>query len=285
MRRIRSSSLLALVFMGVLAAPVGAAQASAPSYLSSQPSDGEALHQAPDRVQVTFSEPIDGSSELTVEDSCGRTLDDGDVVIDANTMSVGIRLEPSGHYIASYVAKGLAGGLTGETEGKFHFEVHSGTPCDKNGGRGHKDHDNDRDDEKQGRHGDNKKGRHGGDGGGSGNEDHSSMSDASGSSADSGTTGTDDAGHAAMSGAGGGSGGQGGQHGNKKVEGHGQDEGPGGGHGDLLDLVNHPDGRTQAAGAAAPFGAPNGTAVLLALGLSLGLGVLGGGFLRVSAAR
>lgn len=296
MRRIRSSSLIAMVFVAVLAIPAGAAQPAAPSYVSSEPADGEKLHQAPARVEVTFNEPLDESSDLTVKDSCGRTVDDGNVQVEANTISVGIKLKPSGQYVVSYDATGLAG-ITGTNAGSFQFEVHGGSDCGGSRGGGHGGHkkngggndggggnDNNGAGGNHGTHG-------GGDGSGSGSggsgQDHSSMTGhGSGSSGGhSATTPTGDGGgHSGMDHAGRG-GKQGGKHSNK----HGKGQGKGhedGSHG-LLDILkeNEADGRTTAAGEAGPFGPPDGTAVLLALGLSLGLGVLGGWFLRMSGAR
>lgn len=296
MRRIRSSSLIAMVFVAVLATPAGAAQSAAPSYVSSEPADGEKLHQAPDRVEVTFNEPLDQSSDLTVKDSCGRTVDDGDVQVDANTMSVGIDLKPSGHYVVSYAATGL-GGITGTNADSFHFEVHMGSACDgsKGGHGGHKKKRGGGNNGGGGNHGGHDggggsgsgDGNHGGNHGGGSGADHSSTTDhgSASSGGHSATTHTrDGGGHSGMNHAGRG-GKQGGKHSNKHGKGHGKGH-QDGAHG-LLDILkqNEADGSTTASGEAGPFGPPDGTAVLLALGLSLALGVLGGWFLRMSGAR
>lgn len=288
MRSIRSSSVIALLFVAVLAVPAGAAQSAAPTYVSSEPSKGEKLHQAPDRVEVTFNEPLDASSDLTVKDSCGRAVDDGDVEVEANTIGVGIKRQPSGHYAVTYVATGI-GGITGTTEGSFHFEVHAGAACGKSGdGGGHGNHEDDKDDGGGG--GGGKHEGHGsgdGSGGGGSGGGHSSMDDPGSGSGDHSAP-THSAGrgdnsnmrHSDATGRG-----HKGKHGNKKGKGHG------GGHGDgahgLIDALkkNENDGRTLAAGEGTPFGAPDGTAVMLALGLSLALGVLGGWFLRLSGGR
>lgn len=289
MRSIRSSSLIAMVFVALLAIPAGAAQSVAPAYVSSEPGAGEEVHNAPERVEVTFSEPLDESSRLTVKDTCGRRLDDGNVSVDANTMTVGIRLKPSGRYMVDYVAKGL-GGLTGQKHGGFGFDVHRGTPCDGSGdGHGnHNDGGGKKDDGKHdGRQGDGSGGnRHGGNHGGGSGQDHSTMTGPG--SGGSGHSATNHAGgggrHANMNHDRGGKKG-GGKHSNKHGKGHGKGH-QDGSHG-LLDILeqNEADGTTTAAGEGGPFGPPDGTAVLLALGLSLGLGVLGGWFLRMSGAR
>lgn len=277
MRKIGSSSVMAVAFVAMLAAPVAAAQSSAPTYVGSSPEDGEELHQAPERVEVTFSEPLDASSELTVEDSCGRTVDDGNVTVDVNTITVGISRKPSGHYIATYVAKGIAG-LTGETKGSFHFEVHAGEPCGDSGKNRHGHHDKKKDRDHD-RHRD-------GSGDDNGDMDHSGASGHSSGGHDAGDSGT----HSGATHTGGTA-----DHSGMKAGGHGNDHGKRGKHGSkhgdgahgLIDALkkNDPDGGTLASGEAGPFGPPNGVAVLAALGLSLSLGVVGGWYLRVTGGR
>ena len=274
MRKIGSSSVMAVAFVALLAAPVAAAQSAAPTYVSSSPSNGEELHQAPEQVEVTFNEPLDSSSELTVEDSCGRTVDDGNVSVDTNTISVGISLKPSGHYIATYVAKGI-GGLTGETKGSFHFEVHAGSPCGKSGG-GHGDHDKNKNGDHD-RHRDDNDDDHM-DHGDDSSDDHSSTGhDSNGSGTHSGsshTGGTMD--HSDMNDK---------RHGKKHGTRHGNKHGKGHGKDHSAAENDEPDGSTVASGDGGPFGPPNGLAVLTALGLSLSLGVIGGWYLRVSGGR
>jgi methionine-rich copper-binding protein CopC len=121
--------VLAAMAVGFLLALTGGGVAhAAPTYLSSEPADGERVHKPPKRVSITFSEPLDASSTITVRDHCGRTLSNGNVRIQVNEMSVGITKRPSGHYIVTYTAVGLAG-ITGSTKGNFGFRVHAGKSC------------------------------------------------------------------------------------------------------------------------------------------------------------
>lgn len=276
----RFSSCIAAAFIAALVVAPASAGEIAPEYVSSEPSDGEELHRAPDRVEVTFSEPLDESSELAVEDGCGRTVDDGQVAVDGNTISVGISKKPSGHYQVSYSASGLAG-ITGTTNGGFHFMVHFGEKCSGDGGGGHANHGgkkkNDKNDGHDGHGGNTGGGSH--DGSGSG--DHST----SDHSTTTGTTHGDDhmtTSDHSMSGPGDRN--EHNKHGNR----HGKNKR----HGKHRDHVKQPqepdDGATDdptfAAGDGAPI-EPDGRAVLFALVFSLALGSVGGWFLRVSAAR
>ena len=121
--------VLAAMAVGFLLALIGGGVAlAAPTYLSSQPADGERVHKPPKRVTITFSEPLDASSTMTVRDHCGRTLDNGNVQVEVNEMSVGIAKKPGGHYIVTYTAVGLAG-VTGSAKGNFGFKVHAGKSC------------------------------------------------------------------------------------------------------------------------------------------------------------
>jgi methionine-rich copper-binding protein CopC len=109
----------------------------APEYVSSEPAKGEELHEAPERVEITFSEPLDPSSDLAVADDCGRRVDDGDVEILATQMSVGVAKQPAGKYTVRYSAVGLAG-ATGSSRGDYSFTVHAGPACP--GGSAHQGH-------------------------------------------------------------------------------------------------------------------------------------------------
>lgn len=277
----RFSSCIAAAFIAALVVAPASAGEMAPQYVSSQPSDGEELHRAPDRVEITFSEPLDESSELTVEDGCGRTVDDGAVTVDGNSISVGIALKPSGHYQVSYSATGLAG-VTGTSEGGFHFMVHLGPKCSGDGGGGHDGHGGRKNEDGKGEGHDGHGGNSGGGGhDGGGSEDHST----SGHDTTAGTTHDDD--HMATSDhsmSGGGEHRKSGEHGKR----HSRDKGHGGTHGKHGDQPQPSDDTgedpTFAAGDGAPV-EPDGRAVLFALAFSLTLGCVGGWFLRVSAAR
>jgi methionine-rich copper-binding protein CopC len=135
MRRIVVVGCLAFVLASVPA--VAALAQAAPQMTASDPEDGAQLHEAPDTVSATFNEPLDESSKMVVEDHCGNRLDDGNVTVSVNELSVGIAKKPAGHYIVTFAATGV-GGVTGNTNGTFSFEVHAGTEC--TGGSGHHHH-------------------------------------------------------------------------------------------------------------------------------------------------
>ncbi|HJR44645.1 MAG TPA: copper resistance CopC family protein [Actinomycetota bacterium] len=278
MRVLRNTGIVAAGFLVALSIPAGAAPARtlAPGYVSSEPEDGAMLDHPPEQVEVTFDEPLDPESTLRVEDECGRQIDDGDVTVQVNQMTVGIELTPSGDYTVKWLAKGIAG-ATGQDTGSFSFMVHHGPACDGGGGGGHDGHG----------------GGGGGAGGGGGHEGHEGgggggdMDEHGGHESTAGTdhgsmdhsTSEMDHGagrHADM------------DHGQMK---HGQMK-----HGKKKNgkHANHkrpkaPTTPAENPPSADPGGdppiAPNGAAVMLALGLSLALGGVGGWFLRVSGVR
>jgi methionine-rich copper-binding protein CopC len=134
----RACSLLGTTLLVLLWASHALA-AGAPQYVSSDPAKGESLHEAPERVEVTFSEPLDPSSDMAVSDECGRRVDDGQVEVVATQMSVGIEKQPAGKYTVEYTAVGI-GGVTGSAGGSYSFSVHRGPTCP--GGPGHGGHGN-----------------------------------------------------------------------------------------------------------------------------------------------
>ena len=140
MRKLATGAL-ALLLLSFAAAPA-LAKAIAPQKQSSDPSDGAKLHEAPERVEVTFNEPLDPSSKLGITDDCGNQIDDGSTEVDGMSMSVGVAKKPSGPYHVEYTAEGLAG-VTGEGTGHFTFTVHAGTSCDGSKGNHHPTHPTD----------------------------------------------------------------------------------------------------------------------------------------------
>ncbi|MDQ3987497.1 MAG: copper resistance protein CopC [Actinomycetota bacterium] len=104
------------------------AQQTGPEPVSSKPEDGETVHRAPDRVEMTFSEPLDESSNITVYDECDRVVS-ADTDVSTNEMSAPLTLKPSGHYRVEWEATGLAG-ASGTNRGDFDFHAHLGDPCD-----------------------------------------------------------------------------------------------------------------------------------------------------------
>jgi methionine-rich copper-binding protein CopC len=125
---------LALLVVGFfLMSAVASAASAAPQRLASDPQEGAELDEPPERVSITFSEPLLEGSELQVLDECGRRVDDDLPQIMANVMSVGIVEESSGTYRVSYTAVGP----TGTGTGRFTFTVHGGAACDPASGDHH----------------------------------------------------------------------------------------------------------------------------------------------------
>lgn len=125
---------LALLVVGFfLMSAVASAAAEAPRRLASDPQEGAELDAPPERVSITFSEPLLEGSELQVLDECERRVDDDSPQITANEMSVGIVEESSGTYGVSYTAVGP----TGTGTGGFTFTVHGGEACDPASGDHH----------------------------------------------------------------------------------------------------------------------------------------------------
>ena len=278
-RLARLALALALGAAPVLVAmPAGAAGPESPRYVTSDPGDGAEVDSAPSRVTVTFSEPLDSSSTLHVYDECGTAVDAGDTQVLGSRMDVGIARSPSGHYTAVYLAKGF-GGATGETKDDFSFHVASGSPC---GGASAHHH-----------HGGGEEG-HGGHEGG--HDDHSghegSHSGHSGTSHEghSGHEGTSHSGHETHAGHdahGAGhtdhAAGEHHHHGGVGLPGVTDLTGKGSGDGEDGDAGRGLVPPRLAAGGGAGGLAPTGRSVLIALGLSMALGALGGWVLRASA--
>ena len=130
MRPLRS--VLAVLATGLLAAwPLAATAGAAelaPTYQSSSPDRDAKVHEAPEDVRVTFSEPLDPSSVMNVLDECGNEIDSGPATVQLNEMIVGIGKTPSGIYTVVYRAVGI-GDVTGTTASSFEFTVHSGESC------------------------------------------------------------------------------------------------------------------------------------------------------------
>lgn len=268
MRRLLVGACAALFLMAA-AAPGLAAEHVAPEYVSSEPEEGATVHEAPEQVEVEFSEPLDESSSLAVVDDCGRQLDDGSTEVSGNSMSIGIELTPSGDYHVEYLARGIEG-LTGETEGHFLFTVHAGKPCDGKSDHGH--HGDDGDNEK-GHDGHNKKDQHGTPHDGEHGADHEA--DRSGSGAEHtdhtmGTTGAMHTDHKANN-----------KHGKGKHDAHARHsnepkENGVAAPGDVPGITSSDTARELLARA-------DSGALLAALALCAALGILGGVILRSSA--
>jgi methionine-rich copper-binding protein CopC len=236
-----------------------AAQA-APGYLTSQPEDQEKSAEAPENVQIVFDQPLDLDGILVVVDACEKRVDDGNVAIVGNTISVGIERAPSGLYVAVWRVK-APGGVGGEGAGRIEFTVTSGKACGAvprthgnhgggNGGGGDGEHDG--------------HGSGGGSGGGK-HEDHTS-------SADSGTHGD----HATTLAAGGD---HDSPHGNGNGKGHGAHGKQGEGNEPRSDqvLASQPNLASPLGDVADPV---SGSVVLASLLIALAMGVVGGWMIR-----
>lgn len=288
----RRSSIVCAIAAGTLAlAPFSAAlAAAAPQYISSDPANGAELHEAPESVSVSFSEPLDAESELRVF-ACGKRVDEGNSTVTLNQLEVSLASGPTGLYEARWVAEGF-GGVTGSSAGLIEFSVgHGDVSC---GGSGH------------GRHGGSGKGHGGGgeghsgsgsghEGGGSGQSGSGNSHSGSGSShSGSGTSGSHSSGSTHSSGghSGGassssdhgsgkhssGSGKHGSGHGEGKDKGHGEGHGSSGSETTGEETAGNPN---FAADGPLPITTPEAGAVLLALFACIGLGVTGGWLARL----
>lgn len=253
----------------MLAGSAGAAE-RAPQYQSSEPADGEELHQAPSEVTVTFSEPLDASSQLAVTDECGNDIDDGATEVFGTDMTIGIRATPSGKYRVDYQATGIAG-ITGTTRGRFSFVVHAGKSCD--GAGGHEGHGGG--EEGRGGHG----GHAGNGNGGTGHEghdrpEHEGHSPAPGHDPSGGDHSMHDVGDGTP-------GDRGGRHGGN---GHARRHGPGDQPPRMTTDPVDPNVLAAPDSAVSPVPA-SVEAVLAALVLAAAFGSLGGILLRMTASR
>ena len=254
--------LLALAVIGWAAAPALAA----PQVLSTDPEEGAQLHKAPPQVTIEFSEPLEDSSDIEVEDGCGNRVDDNDVTIGgtlSNELSVGLRHTA---YHGTYKVTYIGTGVTGTTSDSYTFDVHAGKSCDDSGG-GHRGH---------GGNG------HGGNGhGGNGHGGHDGNGEGKGGHGGDGHGGGgDDVDHGSMSG-------HDGDH-KKMGGGHARHDRKPGKHDKHKrhQQEGDGDGDTQAPQAGdeipVPTDIPTGTTVVLGLGLAVLMGALGGWVLRVS---
>lgn len=250
-----SACLLALLFAFSFAAPALAA----PEYQSSEPAEGASLGSAPAEVSITFSEPLDDSSTMSVENECGREVDSGIVIVEFNEMSVDITQgHYSGDYTVKYSASGV-GGVTGTTNGSFSFNVSSGHPCGPDHDKNH-EHGNENKEHEHGKkeHGHGGPGDHGAEHGNGEHVDHSTMAHSS-THTDHSAMGDDHTMHT-----------DGKKHGEHSKHGSPSDE-----HGD-----QHGGRSGSFASSPLPELPADGRAALLALLLCAGLGVVGGVFLR-----
>lgn len=266
------ASFLAVLMVGWMAAPALAA----PTVISTNPEEGAEMHEPPGEVTIGFSEPLQGSSGLTVKDDCGSKVSEGEgriVGMAMNELNVIIGNAPHrGTYTVEYVATGV----TGTATGSYTFIVHGGTNCDGTQGGGDGGHHG-------GGQGGNKGGgtgggNHGGSHGGSGGGDHSGTGGSHDGSGDGDHSGSGD--HSGMSSS------------NHDMSKHGE-------HQDMNHKGskkdrhrNHRNGRNQGGGNP-PLAAgdndggvsdiPTGTTVVISLGLAILMGVVGGWVLRVAA--
>ena len=273
MRRLSIASSIAA---GILAlAPFSAAVAApAPQYTSSDPADGAELHEAPETVSVTFTEPLDAKSELKVF-ACGKRVDSGTSSVTLNKLEVDLASGPTGKYQARWIATGFAG-ITGNSEGSIDFTVgHGNVSCDGSGhGPGHGSGKG------SGHQGSGHQGsEHGSGHQGSGNESsgHQGSSHQSGSgSTHSGSGHTSGSSSHGTDHSAGGNGHSGKGHGDGK-----EDSGHGSGHGaeQPEDAAGNPNFASN--DGPLPIPTPEAGAVLLALFACVGLGITGGWLARL----
>ena len=121
-------SAMATVF--VLATSPAFAGPESPMLLQADPADGAKLQTAPDKITLTFDEPLDiAYSRIEVYDSCGNRVDKGGAQATAVQMSVPLGKAPKGKFKVYYVASMYPKGATGQTTGYLNFTVTSGKAC------------------------------------------------------------------------------------------------------------------------------------------------------------
>lgn len=274
------ASILALALVSWSAAPALAA----PQMLSSDPEEGAQLHKPPARVSVTLSEPLTGESDIKVTDDCGVVVSVGEAKVGGmanNELSIAVGDAP--HH-GTYLVQWYGTGVTGTGSGRFTFTVHAGTGCDGGSGSGgHEGHGGD--------------GDSGGSGNGGGHDGHSGGNDGGGGSGHAGHSGSGSGmgnhsgmtNHTNMSDHSGSGHSGSGRHdgGGKKGRGHGKNHGK---HkGDHGDHQGNQQGNGDDVIAGGPFGPPadipTGTTVVIALGLAVLMGAVGGWVLRVATPR
>lgn len=267
MRKLATGAYAALLVL--LAAAPAVAQAAPPQYQSSEPSEGATVHEAPDRIEVTFDQPLDEDSVLTVFDECDRRIDDGNTDVSGSSMSVALDEKPAGHYHVEYVAVGI-GGITGENEDHFTFTAHGGPSCDGTG-NGHKN----------GHGNGNGNGHKNGHGNGTGNGHGSGHGNGAGHDDTGHSTGTD---HTTDHGSGAGPahGGHDDSTAKSAASGH---SGGHAGNGSRASAAGDFDGITSSDTARRLLTRANSTTLLISLALCVGLGILGGTVLRATGSR
>jgi methionine-rich copper-binding protein CopC len=267
MRKLLTGSYAALLVLLVAAPAV--AQAAPPQYQSSEPSDGATVHEPPDRIEVTFDQPLDEASNLTITDGCDRRIDDGATEVSGSSMSVALEQKPSGEYHVAYVARGI-GGLTGTSDGHFTFTAHAGESCGKGGGAHHPgmnhpgNHDPGKGTENHGKHGNDHSGT-----------DHSSTGHSSTdhSGTDHSTASGHDDGHSS---------GTGSSH-DEQGAGHSNGNHSNGNH--TTAAADDFDGITSSDTSRNLLTRANSTTLLISLFLCAALGILGGAVLRATNAK
>ncbi|MDY6808263.1 MAG: copper resistance protein CopC [Actinomycetota bacterium] len=93
--------MMGVLLMGTVLAPMAAAHSQA---VSSDPDDGATVRSGPQRVTVTFNEPLQESfAVLTVVGPDGRYWQEGDPTVTGSELSVALReLGPAGTYTLNY---------------------------------------------------------------------------------------------------------------------------------------------------------------------------------------
>jgi len=240
-----------------------------PEFESSEPRSASILREAPRFVTIRFSAALAGSSTIEVVDQCGRRVDSGDTRVSDDEMTVSLVGRPSGHYIASYFARGAIEG-SGSTSGEISFHANEGPDC---GGKGAGHNHGDGDGNHKGRHDPSIKHE----------DEHTPQDHASGDHSPSDHSLTDPdhtTAHTSTH--------SGPTHSDATHEGsgsHGKERGhhghPSGSHGGAASATEEPS--SEEGLAIDPAIVPTAGAVLAALALALGLGIVGGLLLRTYA--
>jgi copper resistance protein C len=111
-------SIAALCLLFLVASPPAYAHAS---LTHAKPSAGSALSAAPDEVALTFTDALEATfSKITVTDSTGIEVSQGNVQVSGNTMRVGLKPLSAGIYKVNWRAVSAD---SHKTDGSFTFRI------------------------------------------------------------------------------------------------------------------------------------------------------------------
>ena len=126
MHKLAAVAVMTLVTLSWAAAAL--ADEGRPEFVTGDPAPGTTAHDPPERVSVTFDETLDPLASTLSVFACDERVDDGEVIVADDTMSVGLEETPPGRYRVEYTATG-ADDTPEErqepTTGSYTFSLHT----------------------------------------------------------------------------------------------------------------------------------------------------------------